>query len=92
MTTNVTIRIDEDLKRQAEELFSDFGMNMTTAYTMFLKQAVREQRIPFIVSRNIPNTETIAAIEEARDMLNNPNTRKFSSMDELFTELNEDEV
>lgn len=52
---NITIRIDEDLKKQAEELFSDLGMNMTTAYIMFLKQAIREQRIPFAISRNLPN-------------------------------------
>lgn len=53
---NITIRIDEDLKKQAEELFNDLGMNMTTAYIMFLKQAIREQRIPFVISRNPTNT------------------------------------
>ena len=45
--TNVTIRMDEDLKRQSEQLFSEMGMSMTTAITLFIKQAVREQRIPF---------------------------------------------
>jgi len=88
VTTNVTIRVDEDLKKQAEELFSDFGMNMTTAYIMFLKQAVREQRIPFVPSRNIPNAETIAAIEEAGAMRSDPSTKRFSSVDELIEELN----
>ena len=44
-TTNVTIRMDEGLKKQAEELFSDLGLNMTTAFVAFAKQAVREQRI-----------------------------------------------
>lgn len=51
-TVNVTIRMDESLKRQADELFSDFGLTMNAAFTMFAKQAVREQRIPFEISRN----------------------------------------
>ena len=45
--TSVTIRMDEDLKRQAEELFDALGLNMTTAITAFAKAAVREQKIPF---------------------------------------------
>lgn len=49
---NITLRIEEQLKKQAEELFSDFGLSFNAAITMFLKQAVREQRIPFEVTRN----------------------------------------
>lgn len=86
-TTNITIRIDENLKKQAEELFYDFGLNMTTAYTMFLKQAIREQRIPFSITRNVPNVETLEAFAEGDKMLTDPNTRKFSSVESLFEEL-----
>ena len=50
-TTNITIRMDEELKKQAEELFSDLGLNMTTALTAFVKQSVREQKIPFMLSK-----------------------------------------
>ena len=39
-TTNVTMRMDEELKAQAEELFADLGLNMTSAFTVFVKQAV----------------------------------------------------
>jgi DNA-damage-inducible protein J len=49
-TTSITIRMDEDLKKQAEALFNDLGMNMTTAFTVFAKAAVRTQRIPFELS------------------------------------------
>ena len=63
-TTNVTIRMDEELKKQAEELFYDLGLTMTAAFVAFAKQAVREQRIPFILSRNVPNAETLEAIRE----------------------------
>ena len=46
-TTSVTIRMDENLKKQAEVLFDELGMNMTTAFTVFAKAAVRQQKIPF---------------------------------------------
>ena len=49
---NVTIRMDEDLKKQAENLFSDFGLSLNAAMIMFTKQAIREQRIPFEITRN----------------------------------------
>ncbi len=66
-TVNVTIRMDENLKKQADELFSDLGLSLSAAITMFAKQAVREQRIPFEVTRNISmaSDQTIASISEA---------------------------
>jgi DNA-damage-inducible protein J len=45
--SQINIRLDESLKSQAEVLFSEMGMNMTTAINIFLRQAVREQAIPF---------------------------------------------
>ena len=48
--TSIHIRIDEELKREAEALFEELGMNLTTAYILFTKQAVREGRIPFELS------------------------------------------
>lgn len=45
--TNITIRIDESLKRQLQELMSDLGMDLTTFFTLAAKQAVREQALPF---------------------------------------------
>ncbi len=51
-TVNVTIRMDEKLKAQAEELFSDFGLTFNSAMTLFVRQSVREQRIPFEIRRN----------------------------------------
>ncbi len=60
---NVTLRVDEDLKRQADALFSELGMNLTTAFNIFLRQSVREQQIPFRVSKNVPNAITLAAMD-----------------------------
>ena len=74
--TNVTMRIDENLKSQLQELMSDLGLDMTTFFTMAAKQAVREQGIPFYVSREIPNEETIAAFNEVEEMKKNPEAYK----------------
>ena len=89
-TTSITIRMDEDLKKQAEELFSDLGLNMTTAFITFIKQSVREQRIPFILSRNVPNEETILAIKEIQELKKNSNKKTYSSFSELLEEVQDD--
>ncbi len=75
-TKNITIRMDEELKKQAEELFSDLGLSMTSAIIAFTKQAVREQSIPFIISKNVPNAETIAAMREVERMKAEPESHK----------------
>jgi DNA-damage-inducible protein J len=48
--TNINIRIDEGLKTQAESLFNELGMNMTTAFNIFVRQALRQRKIPFEIS------------------------------------------
>lgn len=87
-TTNITMKIDEDLKVQLQELVSNLGMDMTTFFTISAKQAVREQRIPFNISMNIPNEETREAIEEVRQMKRNPSFGKsYTDVDEMIKEL-----
>ena len=56
---STNINLDLELKKSAQELFADFGLDMTTAITMFLRQSVREQRIPFEIRREIPNKKLI---------------------------------
>ncbi|KSV57731.1 type II toxin-antitoxin system RelB/DinJ family antitoxin [Acetivibrio ethanolgignens] len=86
--TNVTMRIDENLKAQLQELMSDLGLDMTTFFTMAAKQAVREQGIPFYVSREIPNEETIAAFNEVEEMKKNPSIGKsYTDVDKMMEDL-----
>lgn len=66
-SVNVTFRVDENLKAQADVLFADLGMSLSTAFNIFLRQAVREQQIPFSISRNIPNAVTLAAMDSAEN-------------------------
>ncbi len=83
---NVTLRVDEDLKKQAEALFSELGLNLTTAFNIFLRQSVREQQIPFRVTKNIPNAVTLAAMDasEKGEDLYGP----YDSISDLMEALN----
>jgi len=57
-STSVTIRMDENLKKQAERLFEDMGLNMTTAFTIFAKAVVRQGKIPFEITADPFYSET----------------------------------
>lgn len=84
---NVTIRMDEDIKHQADELFSDLGLNLSSAITAFIKQAIREQAIPFKLSRNVPNAETLEAIEEVKRLKNDPDKKTYDSFKDFMKEM-----
>ena len=87
-TVNMSIRMDTELKKQADAMFSDMGLNMTTAINMFLRQVVRQGRIPFEIATDIPNAETVAAIKEMDDMLSGKiPAKRYSSTKELFEDL-----
>ena len=87
-TVNMSIRMDTELKKQADAMLSDMGLNMTTAMNMFLRQVVRQGRIPFEIATDIPNSETLAAMKEVDDMINGKiPAKKYTSTDELFKEL-----
>ena len=91
MRANVTISMDSELKKEAETLFSDLGMNFTTAVNVFVRQAVNRQRLPFSVRRksHVPNAELLAAMEEADRLLKDPNTPRYSTMEEIKKALHE---
>ena len=86
-TITTSIRIDAQLKSEADRLFADLGMNFSTAVNTFLRQAVREQGLPFRPTRDVPNAETLAAMREADRIAADPDARGFSSVDELFADL-----
>ena len=84
-TTNISIRMDKSLKKQADNLFNDLGMNMTTAFNIFVRECVRCDGIPFRVSRSRQlNQATIEAMLESEKLLNDPNTKYYDDADEMF--------
>ncbi|MCH1942727.1 type II toxin-antitoxin system RelB/DinJ family antitoxin [Holdemania massiliensis] len=86
-TTNISIRMDSDLKAQADSLFAELGMNLSTAFNIFVRQSLREGGIPFEVKLEQPNKETIAALLEAEGIAKDPAIKGYNDLDELFTDL-----
>ena len=81
--TNINIRMDVDLKRQFEAFCADMGMTMTTAFNVFARKAVREYRIPFEISGDVPNAETVEAIKEVKRMKADPSLGKLAAGEPL---------
>ena len=63
------------------------GMDTTTAINIFLRQVIRTHSIPFDIKTDIPNDETLAAVEEVRELKNNPNAKTYNSFAELLEEV-----
>ena len=82
-TTNLNIRTEKAVKDQAEAIFNELGLNMTTAINIFLRTTIRERGIPFDLKLDAPNDTTAAAIAEGRELMNNPTAPKYSSMADL---------
>ncbi len=87
-TTNINVRVDSALKQEAEALFNDLGLNMSSAINMFLRSAINHNGIPFEVKRPTPNAETKAALDEYAEMKENPNKyKRYDSFDEILKEV-----
>ena len=88
--TSTNISLDPQLKHDSQELFADLRIDLSTAITLFLKQSLRVQGLPFAVTRENPNAETIAAMNEYYEMKAHPEKyKRYSSfkdaMDEVLT-------
>ena len=87
-TTSMNIRMDSGIKRDAQQLFAELGMDMTTAVNIFLRQAPRQRGLPFEVKLDVPNWDTLEALEEIRQMKKNPQLGKtYTDVDVMMKEL-----
>ena len=86
-TTNINIRMDSDLKAQADALFGELGMNLSTAFNIFVRQSIRDGGIPFEITLNQPSKDPIAAMLEAERIAKDPSVKGYHDLDELFAEL-----
>ena len=82
-TTNLNIRTDKEIKEQAEAVFAELGLNMTTAVNLFLRTTVRERGIPFALQLDRPNDRTAAAIEEGRRIAADSRVNAYGTMEVL---------
>ena len=85
VSTNISI--DAEVKKQAQALFADLGMDLSTAINIFLKQALLEQGIPFYVTR-VPNATTVQALEEFDEMMEHPDKyKRYTSFKAALSEV-----
>ena len=87
-TSNMNIRMDKEVKEQAQKIFAQLGMDMTTAVNVFLRQAIRHNGFPFEIRLDTPNEETMEAIREVQQMKKDPSVGKsYTDVDEMMKEL-----
>ena len=86
-TTNFSVRMDSDIKKQCEARYGELGMNLTTAINVFLRQSLRAGGFPFEVKLEQPNKETIAALLEAERISRDPSVKRYSDGEEALREL-----
>ena len=86
-TTNISIRMDADLKAQADALFTELGMNLTPAFNNFVRQSLREGGIPFEVRLEQPNKEKGVAMMEVERIAKYQYVKGYNDLDELFADL-----
>lgn len=86
-TCNISIRMDSELKAAAEALYAELGMNLSTAFNIFVRQSLRERGIPFKITEGTPNYETVAALLEAERVAKDSSVRGYNDVEELFADL-----
>ena len=82
-TTNLNVRTDKKVKEDAEKIFAELGLNMTSAINIFLRASIRESGIPFALKLDTPNEETIHAIKEAKRIATDDGVEAFDNIEDL---------
>jgi len=77
-TTNLNIRVDKDIKQQAEELLHEMGLNLSTAVNIFMRQLIKDGGIPFAINTRKDSTQydlpyIRQKLAEVKDSINDPN-------------------
>lgn len=87
--SQISIRIDDNVKKEAEKVCKDIGISLSSAINIYLKRIGRERRIPFELTAEIPNAKTLAAMRETEEILTHPeNYKSYSSFEEILKEVN----
>lgn len=91
LTSAINIQIDSETKRKATDILNDLGLSMSTAINIFLRQVIKKDGLPFDVNNN-SNDDLLDAIEEIRDMINNPqNYPSYTNREDLKKALLKDD-
>lgn len=91
LTSTINVNVDVNVKKQATEILSDLGLNMSTAINMFLTQIIKHDGIPFEVKNPKPTRELKKALKEAEDIVSGKiKAKAYHSVEELFEDLDLD--
>ena len=88
-TASTYIRLDPEVKADAEKIFAQYGMTLSQAVNIFIYKARNVGGLPFDLR---PNAETIAAMEETEQIISDPNRKTYNSFSEVVDEVMRDEV
>lgn len=88
-TDNINIRVEPKLKKEVEKTLNDLGMNITDAVTVFFKQIIMTESIPFMIKKPKLNAETIKAIEDAEKGINL--SKGYTDLDEMWEDLEKED-
>ncbi len=92
-TANINIRIEPDIKAQAEAVFSSFGISVTDAINVFLHASIMEGGSPFQPKQPRYNRETLMAMQEAKDiMAGKIEAKSYSSVDALLEDIDAEDA
>ncbi len=88
-TDNINIRVEPKLKKEVEKTLNDLGMNITDAVTVFFKQIIMTESIPFMIKKPKLNAETIKAIEDAEKGINL--SKGYTDLDKMWEDLEKED-
>lgn len=88
LTGTINVNVDVNVKKQANAILNDLGLNMSTAINMFLTQIIKQDGIPFEIKNPKPTRDLIKALKETDDIMSGKiETKKYHNVDELFEDL-----
>ena len=88
LTGTINVNVDINVKKQANAILNDLGLNMSTAINMFLAQIIKQDGIPFEIKNPKPTKELIKALKESDDIITGKiEAKKYHNVEELFEDL-----
>ena len=91
-TANISLRIEPEIKKQSEQVFSRLGISVTDAINVFLHASIMEGGFPFQPRQPRYNHETLQAMQEAKDIMNGKvNAKRYKSLNALIADIDAEE-
>ncbi len=92
-TANINLRIEPDVKAQADAVFSSLGISITDAINVFLHASIMEGGFPFQPKQPRYNRETLTAMQEAKDiMAGKVEAKRYSSLSDLLEDMDAEDA